>query len=369
MNIWDNLPRPLFVLAPMDDVTDTVFRQIIAKTAAPDLFFTEFVNVDGLQSAGRPRLLPKLRFTDKERPVIAQIWGKNPENYYKTARDLVEMGYDGIDINMGCPVKTVVRDGCCVALINNRELALEIIQAAKEGASIPLPLNHRQDERRASMTGDSGSSLVVPVGTNQGVNEVPDRGDRSSGPVGQGERGAHPLPLSVKTRLGFNEVDLSWHELLLKQKLNALTIHGRTKKQLSTVPADWDKIGDVRLLRDQLSPATKIIGNGDIMSRRQGLELAAQHQLDGIMIGRGIFQDPFVFSKNSPWEDYPKEQKIELYRKHVELFANTWQDNERRIPTLNKFCKIYINGFDGAKELREQLMNAGSTEELLKILA
>src|SRR5690606_10563466 len=181
MSILQQLPKPFFVLAPMDDVTDTVFRQVIASTAPPDLYFTEFVNVDGLQSPGREKLLPKLRITDKERPIVAQIWGKNPENYYKTAKELVVMGFDGVDINFGCPDKTVVKNGLCVAMINNRELTGEIIQAVREGV-----------------------------------------------------KGA--LPLSVKTRLGLNEVDYTWHEFLLKQKLNMLTIHGRTAKQLSKVP-------------------------------------------------------------------------------------------------------------------------------------
>lgn len=311
-NIYQNLPSPFFVLAPMDDVTDTVFRQIVADLAAPGLFFTEFVNVDGLQSAGREKLLPKLRFNNNEHPIIAQIWGKKPENYYKTAQDLIKMGYDGIDINMGCPVKTVVRDGCCSALINSRELAVEIIQATQEGA---------------------GS-----------------------------------LPVSVKTRLGFNQIDLTWHELLLKHKLNALTIHGRTKSQMSKVPADWETIGAVCELRDKLSPTTKIIGNGDVMSREQGLQLADKYKLDGIMIGRGVFSDPFVFAESSPWELYSKENKIELYQRHVELFMQTWKNNERKVPTLNKFCKIYINGFEGAKELRAKLMSAITAEELVKIL-
>lgn len=298
----------------MDDVTDTVFRRMVESCAAPDLYFTEFVNADGLQSPGREKLLPRLHFTEQERPIVAQIWGLNPENFYKTAKDLVAMGYDGIDLNFGCPIKNVVQNGACSAFIlpENREKAAEIIQAAREGA---------------------GS-----------------------------------LPLSVKTRLGFYDFDRSWHEFLLKQKLNALSIHGRTRNQMSKVPAEWDKIGEIRKLRDTLSPATKIIGNGDVLTRRQGNELAAKHQLDGIMIGRGIFGDPFVFAESSPWQQWTREQRIDLYKRHVELFIATWQNRERPIHTLNKFCKIYINGFDGAKELREQLMNASSPQVLVKIL-
>ena len=314
MNSLQSLPKPFFVLAPMDDVTDTVFRQIVADLAAPDLYFTEFVNVDGLQSPGRPRLLKKLQFTDKEKPLIAQLWGKNPDNFRKTARELAEQGYAGIDLNMGCPVKAVVSNGCCSALINNRELTGEIIQAVREGV------------------------------------------------------GDLPCPISVKTRLGFGSVDLSWHEFLLKQKLNMLTIHGRTVKEQSAVPAHWDVIEEIRKLRDSISPDTLIVGNGDVLTRAQGIELARKHGLDGIMIGRGVFEDPFVFAKDSPWETLTPAEKLDLYRQHVELFAETWQHSERRIPTLNKFCKIYVSGFDGAKELREELMACETTQGLLDIL-
>ena len=298
----------------MDDVTDTVFRQIVADCAPPDLFFTEFVNVDGLQSPGRPKLMKRLQFTDKETPLIAQIWGKNPENFYKTAQELVEMGYAGIDINMGCPEKNVVRNGTCSALINDRPLALEIIKATQAGAN------------------------------------------------GQ-------LPVSVKTRLGFGTVDYTWHEFLLAQNLAMLTIHGRTRAQMSKVPADWEAIAHVRELRDQLAPDTLLVGNGDVLSYEQGMELATKHQLDGIMVGRGVFQDPYVFAPNSVWNSVKPTERLALYRRQVELFAATWQHNERPIQTLNKFCKIYVNGFDGAKELREELMAATSTDQLLEILA
>lgn len=317
--------EPIFILAPMDDVTDTVFRQTVAGTAAPDMFFTEFVNVDGLQSPGRPKLFKKMRFTAAETPLVLQLWGKDPENYYKTVQQVVDgtfarqMGleagvqYAGIDINMGCPVKGVIKHGCCSALIDDRERALAIIHATQEAA------------------GDV-------------------------------------LPVSVKTRLGTRVVDFTWHELLLQQKLSMLTVHGRTAKQMSLVPAEWDKIGHIREIRDALKLNTLIIGNGDVESRAHGVELAEKYQLDGIMIGRGVFHDPFVFAKNSPWESYNKSQRVELYRTQVELFRQTWHDRERAIHTLNKFCKIYINGFEGAKELREQLMAANTADELLEIL-
>lgn len=307
------LPKPFFVLAPMDDVTDTVFRQIVADCAPPDVFVTEFVNVDGLQSPGRQKLIKKLQFTPKEKPIIAQLWGLKPENYYKTTKELVSMGFDGVDINMGCPVKTVIKNGACAALINNRELANEIIDAAREGAG-------------------------------------------------------KDFPVSVKTRVGFTTVDMGWLEFLLAKKIDLLSIHGRTAKQLSKVPADWELIGQARQMRDSLCPSTLIVGNGDVVSRDQGLELAEKYKLDGIMIGRGVFHDPFVFGLKSPWEDWGKEQKIELFRRHIELFAKTWQSGEYKFESLKKFAKVYINGFDGASELRGKFMTMENPQAALDLL-
>lgn len=313
-NYLDNLPNPFLILAPLDDVTDTVFRQVVGSCAAPDLYFTEFTNVDALQSPGRENTLRRLQFTEKERPLIAQIWGKQPENFYKTAKELVEMGFDGIDLNMGCPDKAVVKNGCGGGLIENKKLAQEIIKATQEGA-------------------------------------------------------ANQIPVSVKTRIGFKDFDKEWLELLFSQKLNMLSVHLRTVKELSLVPAHWEIMDVIRHMRDSISPDTALVGNGDIESRLQAEELVKKYGIDGAMIGRGVFHDPYVFAKNSPWDSFGPEQKIELYEKHVSLFAQTWQNQERRVHVLNKFCKIYINGFNGAKELREKLMRANDTDELLSLLS
>lgn len=325
MERFAGLPKPFFVLAPMDDVTDSVFRQVVAGCAPPDLYFTEFVNVDGLQSPGRAKLLKKLRFSPAERPLIAQIWGKEPDNFYQTAQQLADgrlarelglpegVNFAGVDLNMGCPEKTVVKNGVCAALINDRPLAQAIIDAAQAGL-------------------------------------------------------AGRLPLSVKTRTGFNAPDMSWIEFLLNRRLQLLAIHGRTRREMSKVPADWEFIGQARELRDRLAPETLIVGNGDVASRAQGAELARRYGLDGIMIGRGIFHDPFVFAERSPWQQYTAEQRIGLYEKHVRLFAETWRRGERPIYTLNKFCKLYINGFDGAKELRTDLMQAHDPDDLISRL-
>lgn len=319
----------------MDDVTDTVFRQVVVGCGSPDLFFTEFVNVDGLMSPGRANLLKKLRFAATEGKVIAQLWGLQPKNFRAVCAQIADgslarelglpdgINFAGVDLNMGCPAKSEVKNGACAALIRpeNRELAGRIIAAAREGL--------RQ-----------GRTLTQ-------------------------------IPLSVKTRTGFSEIDMTWFDFLLHQNLDMLTVHGRTRKQMSKVPADWELIGRVREMRDELAVKTLIVGNGDVISREQGEGLAARYKLDGIMIGRGIFHDPYLFSQDSPrkWEKCDETSKIDLYRKHVELFAATWKNGERPIHTLNKFCKMYIQGFDGAKELREKLMKSESTEELLVLLS
>lgn len=376
MDLYNSLPKPFFVLAPMDDVTDTVFRQIIASLAPPDLYLTEFVNVDGLQSPGREKLIKKLQFTPKEKPIFAQLWGLKPENFYKTVKEIVDsslieeieslrtkgrdalqgrseernetyntvrrvstgasdtavrserggmpgfagqradaaLSFAGVDINMGCPVKTVVKNGACAALINNRELASKIIDAAREAA------------------GDG-------------------------------------FPISVKTRVGFSTTDMGWLEFLLSKKLDLLSIHGRTAKQLSNTPADWKLIGQVAKMRDSLCPSTLIVGNGDVMNRVQGLKLAKKYKLDGVMIGRGVFHDPFVFAKKSPWEDWNKEQKIELFKKHIKLFSQTWLRGEYKFDSLKKFAKVYLSGFDGASEFRTKFMMARTPDEALDLLS
>lgn len=328
-SILTNLPKPFLVLAPMDDVTDTVFRQVISDCAKPDLFFTEFVNVDGLQSPGRQKLLNKLKLSAKEGPVVAQLWGLNPENYYKTVQELVDgtlvsaanghqakgsHNFAGVDINMGCPVKNVIKNGACAALINNRQLAGKIIDAVNEAAG-------------------------------------------------------GKIPVSVKTRVGFDKVDMAWPEFLLSKKLNMLSIHGRTAKELSKVPANWDLIGDIRQMRDSIAPGTLILGNGDVNSRPQALTLAKKYRLDGIMVGRGIFHDPFLFAGSSPWPNMNKKQKLELFVRHIELYLKTYGENERKFEALRKFCKVYINGFDGASELRSAFMNTNNPQQALGLLS
>ncbi len=311
-------------LAPMDDVTDTVFRRVVSDCAPPDYTVTEFVNVDGLESVGRARIVHKLSTAQDTVPVIAQIWGKRPENFRAVARQISdgELGeFAGIDLNFGCPDKAVVKNECCSAM-QQPELwgrAGEIIQATMDGA-------------------------------NEGKNK---------------------LPVSVKTRLGFAQIDYGWHEFILKFKPAILTVHVRTTKQMSKVPADWAAIEPILRLRDKLSPETKIILNGDIMNAKQGQELSDKYGVDGVMIGRGVFTDPYCFdsSGGETWARQGREQRIELFKKHLILFSQTYIDNQRKFNPLKKFAKVYISGFAGAAELRDKVMQTNSIDEALEVIA
>lgn len=312
-NYINNLPPNFLVLAPMEDVTDTVFRRMIQRIAPFDLYMTEFVNVDGLQSPGRDIVGRRLRFTNEEQPLIAQIWGSNPDNYYKTALELVEMGFAGIDINMGCPVKAVVKNGCGGGMIDRPEAAVEVIKAVQEAVK-------------------------------------------------------GKIPVSVKTRIGTREFTPEWIKTILEQELAMFTIHLRTIKEMSLVPAHWDLMPQIKQIRDEVSPNTKLVGNGDIMNRQHANQLIEKYGIDGAMIGRGIFQDPLASLVDSNWAGIDKKDKLALYRQHVELFKETWGDDGKPVAPLNKFCKTYVSGFDGAKELRESLMQAKSVSDLLDVI-
>ena len=310
-HIWHKLPKPFFVLAPMEDVTDSVFRQIIADCGKPDIFFTEFTNSQGLMRAEKA-VAHRLQFTEKERPLIAQIWGVTPENHFQAAQKIRDLGFDGIDINMGCPVKKIVKKGACSALIKNKSLAQEIIAATKEGAS--------------------------------------------------------PLPVSVKTRIGFDCVDTeNWVSFLLNQKIDALTIHGRTAKQMSKVPNNWNEIGKAVHLRNQLGVSTIIVGNGDIQSLADGHEKVNEYGLDGIMIGRGIFNNPWLFNPHKDAQKITTQERIDLFIKHVQLFSRTWGE-DKNLGILKKFVKTYVKEFPGSAQLRDQIMQIESYAELLMVL-
>lgn len=309
---WNELPKPFFILAPMEAVTDVVFRHAVAKAAKPDVYFTEFVNTNSFCSPkGQHSTRGRLAFSEDEQPMVAQIWGNTPEYFREMAHGLKELGFAGIDINMGCPDKSVVRGGAGSGLVRTPELATEIIVATKEAG----------------------------------------------------------LPVSVKTRLGDVRIDewRDWLTHILKQNVVNLTIHLRTRKEMSKVGAHYELIDEIKTLRDEIAPHTLLTINGDIRDRQHGLELVEKYGVDGIMIGRGIFQNPFAFEKEA--REHSKDELLELLNYQLDLFDKYNEELEpRKFDPLKRFFKIYIRDFPGASELREKLMHTKNTTDVRAIL-
>jgi tRNA-dihydrouridine synthase len=308
-SVWSSANGPLFVQAPLEDVSDSVFRQMLIRIGRPDIFFTEFTNVDGLLSAGNQQVGHRLQSTAEETPLIAQIWGSDEEHYFEAAQYIASTGrFAGIDINMGCPQKDVVKKGLCSALINDHDRAARII----------------------SMT----------------------------------QKGAGDLAVSVKTRIGFREIQTEeWIGFLLEQGLSALTVHLRTVREMSKVPAHWDEMTKVISLRDRIAPSTIIIGNGDISTRQQALQLVSEYGCDGVMIGRGMKYLPIFTEDNSWWADVSK--RIPYLVDHVKLFRATWE-GRKPFDHVKKYIRMYLYDIPSAAEMRHRLMETENYEELIE---
>lgn len=321
-NFWQEIRRPIIALAPMEDVTDTVFREVIGSVSDSEVLnvvFTEFTSTDGLcNETGRKSVSARLVVSDSERAwltktntrLVAQIWGSDPEKFRQSAQLITETGqFDGIDINMGCPVKKVVKNKSCSALINYPELAQEIVAATQAGTS---------------------------------------------------------LPVSVKTRLGFNEVITErWIGTLLDTNPAAITIHGRTQKMLSEGEAMWDEIGKAVQLRNERRLNTLILGNGDVDSYSTAMNHVQQYGVDGVMVGTGVFRNPWMFNKEAV--EVNLNMRISLIKKHISLYDQVWE-GKQNFNVLKRFFKIYINGFEGAGHWRDQLMHTKTCSEALEII-
>ncbi|HDE7548304.1 TPA: tRNA-dihydrouridine synthase [Staphylococcus aureus] len=310
-NFWSELPRPFFILAPMEDVTDIVFRHVVSEAARPDVFFTEFTNTESFcHPEGIHSVRGRLTFSEDEHPMVAHIWGDKPEQFRETSIQLAKMGFKGIDLNMGCPVANVAKKGKGSGLILRPDVAAEIIQATKAGG----------------------------------------------------------LPVSVKTRLGYYEIDewKDWLKHVFEQDIANLSIHLRTRKEMSKVDAHWELIEAIKNLRDEIAPNTLLTINGDIPDRKTGLELAEKYGIDGVMIGRGIFHNPFAFEKEP--REHTSKELLDLLRLHLSLFNKYEKDEIRQFKSLRRFFKIYVRGIRGASKLRHQLMNTQSIAEARALL-
>jgi nifR3 family TIM-barrel protein len=312
LNFWTKLKKPIFVLAPMADVTDCAFRQIINKYGKPDVFWTEFVSADGLAHPdARKKLLIDLKFSPNEHPIVAQIFGGNPEHIRTASALCKKLGFDGIDINMGCPDKSIEKCSAGAACIKNPKLAREIIRAAKEGGG--------------------------------------------------------GLPVSVKTRIGYNKNEIGssssgWIRELLSENLAALTVHLRTRKEMSNVPAHWDLMKYIVEIRDEMKVDTLIFGNGDLVGPEDAKQKVKESGCDGAMLGRAIFGNPWLFSSYTP----TLEEKLKVMVEHTKLFEEML-GKYKNFAIMKKHYKAYVNGFDGAKEIRMKLMEAENAEQVESI--
>jgi nifR3 family TIM-barrel protein len=314
-DFWHALPQPFFALAPMEDVTDAAFRRLIAEYAAPQLprvVYTEFTSADGLLLAGekgKEKLRKKLLFSESERPIVAQLFTASPERMEEAARLCASLSFDGFDINMGCPDKAVEKSGCGAALMKNSPAARELIRAAKRGF---------------------GASV------------------------------------SVKTRIGYHKDELdTWLPELFAEEPAAITLHARTRKEMSDVPAHWDAIARAVKIRDELKSATLIIGNGDVRDVSDARAKAADTGCDGVMLGRAVFGNPWIFAERA--EELSPRERVHALARHLELFDELL-GGTTHYAIMKKHFKAYISGWDGAKELRTQLMETESVDAALTIL-
>jgi nifR3 family TIM-barrel protein len=322
MTFWDNLQKPFFVLAPMADVTDAAFRKLIAKYSAhtradgsigaADVMWTEFVSADGLVRAteeGKRKLMADLIYTEEERPIVAQLFSSTPEYMEKAARLCKELGFDGIDINMGCPDRSIEKQGCGAAMIKNPENAVAVIEAAKRGSG---------------------------------------------------------LPVSVKTRVGYNRDQLDeWLPALLKAEPVAVTIHARTRKEMSKVPARWERVARAVEIRNELGSSALILGNGDAQNLEDARAKAESSGADGVMLGRAIFGNPWLFHPERDATTVSIGEKLNVMIEHTYLFEELLPHKSFAI--MKKHYKAYVHGFDGARELRTALMEASSAREVEQI--
>lgn len=304
----------------MADVTDAAFRRMIAKYSAherkdgtiggPDVMWTEFVAADGLMRAtpeGKKKLLADLWYAEEERPIVAQLFSSNEEYMEKAAQLAAELGFDGVDLNMGCPSNTIERQGCGAAMIKDPQKARAVIRAAK--------------------------------------------------------RGAGDLPVSVKTRVGYNKNEIeTWVPEILAEQPAVLTMHARTRKEMSKVPARWDLVKRVVEIRDELSPQTLIIGNGDVLSLDDAYEKIASSGADGAMLGRSIFGNPWLFHPEKDLSNVSIQERLGVMIEHTKLFEELL--HFKNFATMKKHYKAYVNGFEGAAQLRAELMEQNTAAEI-----
>ncbi len=303
-----NLENQNIYLAPMEDVTDYPFRQVLLKTGRPDVFFTEFVNIEGLTSKeGKESVSHRLQFSEEEKPIIVQLWGRDPKKFREAYEIIREYDFDGVNINMGCPVKKVVKAGCGSALIAEYTLVEEIIKEM------------------------------------EGID----------------------MPLSIKTRMGQSGFDKEWIKFLLNFNLHTLFIHFRNAKQVFSGFADWKMIEEIIGMRDKCNPNIRIVGNGDITSLEQAYDVQKKYEVDGVMIGRALLRNPWVFSNYDP----SKEERISTLLFHLKLMRDFSKNHPKKgWSSIKKFYYAYLREDEELTKLRKKLFQTNDIDESITLL-
>jgi len=363
VSFWHHIPQPIIGLSPMDGVTDLAFRYIVARYGKPDVQVTEFVNVDEVCHGG-DSAWQQLQYAEIERPVVAQIYGADPDKFYQVAQVVCELGFDGVDINMGCPSKNVSARGCGAALIRNPVLAREIIRAVHAGVT-DWAAGHRIE------TIGLRPKVVERVGA---LTSVAGWGQsrRDSDPK-------RPVPVSVKTRLGYDAVVIEdWVSVLLEEQPEAISIHGRTLAQMYRGTADWGAIARAAKMIRQTS--TLVLGNGDVESLHDLVARVQETQVHGVLIGRGALGNPWIF-RAKEWAkaqanrsacaatvcEISLPERFRVALEHARYFESL--GGAPRFAAMRKHLGWYCKGFFKAAEVRSQMFRATSSQDVERILA
>lgn len=363
MNFWQDLPRPIFGLAPMDGVTDAAFRRIVAQQGPPDVMFTEFTHVMDV-CRGADVMMTPLRYGEPERPIVAQLYGKDPDLFYVAAQVACELGFDGVDLNMGCPSRCVASSGSGAGLIRTPDLARAIIRATRQGI---------QDWAQGQTLAGQGLKpdrlvLIDQMNRARGVGLPPVR---------------RALPLSIKTRLGCDDVVIDqWMGLLLDESPAAVTVHGRTLAQMYRGEADWQAIA--RAVQAARGTSTVILGNGDIRSLEEALRRIGDSGVQGVLVGRGTLGEPWLFREKElarrglAWPDRPDSrrslhpdvslpERVKTLLAHARLFEDLF--GRARFPHMRKHLGWYCKGFPHAAAMRARMVRMNGADEVAASLA
>lgn len=365
-HFWHQLEKPIIGLSPMDGVTDPCFRRMMAIHGRPDLIMTEFLSVDGICHGARNALLG-LAFHKSESPVIAQLYGPRPEPFFHVAQLVCELGFDGIDINMGCPSKKVSGMGAGAALIKNAARAKAIVEATRRGIDYWV----------------NGGNLTILKLCPEVSDWFPDIERQHKARRAENKK---PIPVSIKTRIGVTQVVVKeWVSELLEDEPSAITIHGRTLKQGYRGDADWGKIAEAVCTAQ--GSETLILGNGDLSSQKEVFKRICETGVDGVLIGRAAMGNPWIFHRKEITrallkQQVDSEQSVDIKAiegitiSHQERFAVALQ-HARLFEAMNgkvyftgmrKHLASYCRGFEGAKALRALMVRVNDTLELESLI-